>query len=215
MTVNRYFNHIDAVEEENLYHDLAIELVQMAGIDVQYMESKAIEGHFDALFGENRMQVIDNSTTIEMYMMNMETPFEGSDMFTKFGLFSNQTCTFMVSYRRFEDMFYGNRPKEGDYIYVPAWTDRGQDSVFRIMYVDLDTIQYSPVGTNLFYILKTERARFSQEQFNTGIPDIDDGSAEWENNNSVAKDANADNSILQDLGDAFLEFDETNPFGGV
>lgn len=212
MATNPYFKHIDAENERELYHDLATEMVQMAGVNVYYVKATGLSGEFDDLFGENRFQTLSEATEIEMLLENMEIPYGGGDIYTKFGLSMNQTATFVVAYKRFEEVF-GGRPKEGDYIYIPMWNARTPADIFRINYVDVDKYQYEPLGNPLYYQLSTERAKFSHETVNTGLDELDVFGADLLNNDSVAKDFGANNDTIESLGDIFQQFDEQHPFG--
>lgn len=212
MATNPYFKHIDAANEQDLYHDLATEMVQMAGVNVYYIKASGLSGEFDSLFGENRFQTLTDATEIEMLLENMETPYGGGDIYTKFGLSMSQTATFVVAYRRFEEVF-GARPKEGDYIYIPAWNARTPADIFRINYVDVDKYQYEPLGNPIYYQISTERAKFSHEQISTGLEELDGFGADIFNDNSVENDPGATNDMIQALGDIFQQFDEQHPFG--
>jgi len=213
MAVNPHFKHIDAANEQELYHDLAEELIQMAGVDVYYIKAEGLQGSdFDSLFGENRFEKLGEGIQIEMFIEGSETPYGGSDMFSKFGLTQAQTVSFLVSYRRFEDMF-DMRPREGDFVYIPKFDKRTPADIFRISFVDVDKHQFEPLGTTLFFHLSTERARYSHESINTGVDELDAVAADMPNGTDLDNDTNADNDLIQSLGDMFQNFDESNPFG--
>lgn len=214
MATNPYFHHIDADNERELHHDLAAEMVQMAGINVYYVKATGLSGEFDSLFGDNRFQTLEEATEIEMLLENMELPYGGGDIYSKFGLSMNQTATFIVAYKRFEEVF-GTRPKEGDYIYIPLWNDRSPASIFRINYVDVDKYQYEPLGNPLYYQMSTERAKFSHETISTGLDELDAVGASLLNDDSVENDRAATNDLIEDLGDIFQQFDEQHPFGSA
>jgi hypothetical protein len=209
MPVSPFFNHISAENEQDLFHDLAAEFVYLSGISVYYIKSDAItDENFDQIFGENRFQTLGEAKEIEMYLENMETPYGGmGDMFSKFGLTQNQTVTFIVAYRRFEEEF-GMRPREGDYIYIPKWHNRGPDIIFRISYVEFDKDQFVPTGDPKFYQIKADRARLSHENIETKLDIVDLGAEE-----RLENVVNDDTDIIEELGDIFINFDEQHPFG--
>lgn len=213
MAVSPYFHHIDAKNEQDLYHDLATEMIQLAGIDVHYMKVEQVNDiNYNPVFGENRFEKLGQSTVIEMYPKDFEQPYGNDDLYAKFGLSAPNTCTFLVGVRRFEGVF-GHRPREGDYIYVPLWSHLGPDDIFRIAKVDIEDFQFKTLGSPIYYFIKCERAKFSHQSVSTGEPVLDAGVVEQLNNNSVANDLNADNDPVQQLSDDFISFDETNPFG--
>lgn len=213
MAVSPYFQHINANNEQDLYHELATELVQLAGVDVHYIKVEQVnDANYDSLFGENRFEKLGQSLVIEMYLKDFEQPYGNDDLYAKFGLTQPNTCTFLVGVRRFDGVF-GHRPREGDYIYIPAWDYLGPDDIFRIAKVDISDFQFKALGSPVYYFIKCERAKYNHQQVNTGEPVLDAGAAALLNNDSVANDTNADNDPLQQLSNDFIQFDERNPFG--
>lgn len=212
MPVSPYFKHIDASNEQDLYHDLAIEMVQLAGIDVHYIPVEQFGDNYDEVFGENRFEFLGQSTVIEMYLKDMEQPYVNDDFYAKFGLAQPNACSFLVAIRRF-DAEFGHRPREGDYIYIPTWGKLGPDDIFRIQKVDVTDYQVMALGSPVYYFIKAERAKYNHQIVQTGESILDDGAAEMLNNNSVVNDTNADNDVIQELSNNFINFDEKNPFG--
>jgi hypothetical protein len=213
MAVSPYFHHIDATEEQDLYHSLAEEMIFLSGINVYYIKTDALtDGNFDPIFSENRFENLDNATEIEMYLKSMDQPYEGDDLFSKFGLQQAEQCTFLVGYRRFETLF-NHRPREGDFVYIPTWDPRGPDDIFRIGKVEINDYQFKALGAPVYYFLKCERAKFSHQAVNTGVTDLDQGVTDIANNNSVVNDHNQDNDAIETVSDIFINFSESNPFG--
>ncbi len=212
MAVSQYFQHINATNEQDLYHSLAIEMVQIAGVDVHYIKVDNFTNNYDELFGENRFETLGPSTVIEMYLKDMEQPYANEDFYAKFGLSQPNTCSFLVAIRRFDSVF-NHRPREGDYIYIPTWNSLGPDDIFRISKVDITDYQVEALGSPVYYFIKCERAKFSHQTVSTGEPILDAGAADLTNNNSVVNDLNADNDPLQELSNQFIQFNESNPFG--
>lgn len=213
MAVSPYFKHVNASNEQDLFHDLATEFIKLSGIDVYYIKSEQInDPNYDPIFGENRFENLNNSTVIEMYLKDFEQPYGNDDFYSKFGLVQPDTCTFIVGIRRFHRIF-NHRPREGDYIYIPAWDPIGPDDIFRINKVDIMDFQFMALGSPVYYFIRTERAKYNHQNVNTGIQMLDSGVQDLSNNNSVTNDPNADNDPLQELTNAFISFDEKNPFG--
>lgn len=213
MAVNKYFNHVAASNEQNLYHDLATEMVQLSGIDVHYIKSEqVIDENYDELFGENRFENLNHSTVIEMYLKDFEQPLGNDDLYAKFGIHQPNTATFVVGVRRFNEVL-GHRPREGDYIYIPLWDFLGPDDIFRITKVDSFDIQWQALGSPVYYFVKAEKAKFSHQELNTGIAELDSTNWTHVNDDSVENDPNTDNEAVETMNDFFINFDENHPFG--
>lgn len=208
MAVNNYFDHVTQRNEQNLYHDLAEEMIQLSGIDVQYIKVENLRAeNYDPVFGENRFEKLNGSVTIEMYMKDFEQPLGGDDLYSKFGFTQAHTCTFVAGVRRFGDVM-GMRPREGDYIYIPEWDYLGPDDIFRITKVDFVDAQWKALGSPVYYFIKCERAKFTHQDVDTGIPDLDEDAVRKE-----MMDRNDDTDPLEEFGKAFIDFSEDNPFG--
>jgi hypothetical protein len=154
---------------------------------------------------------------VEMYVKNVEG-FQGDgDFLSKFGLQINDSMTLTISMRKFlEDVALFNekiRPNEGDLIYFPL-----NRKVFEIKHVEHEAIFYQ-MGSLQTYDLKVELFEYSNERFETNIPEID----EWANqfkttsNTSLAAiesfDPLADNLTIETEASAILDFSSSNPFG--
>lgn len=208
MAVNSYFDHVTQRNEQDLYHNLAEEMIQLSGIDVQYIKVENIRTeNYDPVFGENRFEKMNGAVTIEMYMKDFEQPLGGDDLYSKFGFTQAHTCTFVAGVRRFGSVM-GMRPREGDYIYIPEWDYLGPDDIFRITKVDFVDAQWKALGSPVYYFIKCERAKFSHQEVNTGVPDLDEDAVRKE-----MMDRNDDTDPLEELGKAFIDFSEDNPFG--
>lgn len=208
MAVNSYFDHVTQRNEQNLYHDLAEEMIQLSGIDVQYIKVENLRSdNYDPVFGENRFEKLNGAVTIEMYMKDFEQPLGGDDLYSKFGFTQAHTCTFVAGVRRFGDVM-GMRPREGDYIYIPEWDYLGPDDIFRITKVDFVDAQWKALGSPVYYFIKCERAKFSHQEVNTDISDLDEDAVRKE-----MMDRNDDTDPLEEFGKAFIDFSEDNPFG--
>nr|DAS97316.1 MAG TPA: neck protein [Caudoviricetes sp.] len=208
MAVNNYFDHVSQRNEQDLYHDLAEEMIQLSGVDVQYIRVENLRAeNYDPVFGENRFEKLAGAVTIEMYMKDFEQPLGGDDLYSKFGFTQSHTCTFVAGVRRFGAVM-GMRPREGDYIYIPEWDYLGPDDIFRITKVDFVDAQWKALGSPVYYFIKCERAKFSHQEVNTGISDLDEEAVRKE-----MMDRNDDTDPLEELGKAFIDFSEDNPFG--
>lgn len=215
MAVNFYVNNFSNSGEQNLIEDLIIESIRMYGLDCWYMPR--VLGAKDDLLNEDDLPIFNEAYLLEMYVKNVEG-FEGDGQFlSKFGLQIRDSMTLSVAMRRFTqevgDYNEQIRPNEGDLIYFPL-----NKKVFEVMYVDNKPIFYQ-MGALQMYDLRCELLEFSNEVFNTGIPEIDVISTDriTTANNTIAGieslDPLADNLTIEQIADGILDFSAENPFG--
>lgn len=126
----------------------------------------------DELYGTDDNSSYNEAILVELYIKNVDG-FGGDGSFmSKFGLEIRDQVTFTIAKRVFEDEIGIARdfirPREGDCIYFPL-----NKKIFQIKYVDNKPIYY-PLGALQMYDLTCELFEYSGEQFNTGIPEIDD-----------------------------------------
>ena len=162
--------------EQNLYEDLIIESLGIYGQDVYYIPRTLVNR--DAILGEDPASKFDDAYLLEMYIENTEG-FEGSgDLYAKFGLEVRDDATFIVSRRRWETrvgVFSDNsvdpRPQEGDLIFLPM-----TNSFFEISYVEDDSPFYQ-LSNLPVYRMQCTLFEYNDEDFETGINDIDEATA--------------------------------------
>lgn len=215
MATNFYFNNFSNSMEQNLIEDLIIESIRIHGHDVWYI-NRSITAK-DEILNEDDLSVFDQAYMIEMYIKNVEG-FEGEgDFLSKFGLQIRDSITFTVAIRSFnqevglhtEDV----RPFEGELIYFPL-----NNKIFKIMHVEHEAIFYQ-MGQLQTYDLRCELFEYSNERFETGIPEVDNVLADYVTTTQDAidnienYDLAADNESIETIGSDFLDFTETNPFG--
>jgi hypothetical protein len=146
--------------------------LKIYGHDVYYLPREIVKE--DKIFNEDILSKFDENYMIEMYLSNFEG-FEGDGtLLSKFGVRISDEATFIISKRRWEDLISSSnnlvssyRPNEGDVIYFPL-----TKQFFQIKLVEhekpfrqLDAIQT--------YQLVAETMEFSDERFETGVPEID------------------------------------------
>jgi len=168
---NLYFS--DAVRsEQNLYEDIIIESLKIYGQDVYYLPRDIINE--DKIFGHDVPSRFNSSHKIEMYIENVEG-FDGEgDLFTRFGVEIRDEATFVVSRRRWEQTIKrydneitGERPREGDVIYLPL-----SNSMFQIMHVEHEQPFYQ-LSNLPVYKLRAQLFEYNDEDFDTGVEAID------------------------------------------
>jgi hypothetical protein len=168
---NLYFS--DKVRsEQNLYEDIIIESLKIYGQDVYYLPRDLVGE--DKIFGHDVPSRFNSSHKIEMYIENVEA-FDGEgDLFTRFGVEIRDEATFVVSRRRWEQTvkrydneISGDRPREGDLIYLPL-----SNSIFQIMHVEHEQpfYQLSNLPT---YKMRAQLFEYNDEDLDTGVDAID------------------------------------------
>ena len=171
MPTNVFFNH--AVQtEQHLYEDLVVEALRMYGHNVFYLPREIIEE--DTVLNEDVQSKFGDSYQVEMYIENTDG-FEGEgDLMSKFGVQIRDQATFIMSLRTWErfislddNLATSFRPNEGDLIYFPL-----SGSMFEIKFVEHEDPFYQ-VGKLFVFKMTCELFEYSQEDFDTGIGDID------------------------------------------
>ena len=172
MATNLYFSQ-GVRAEQNLYEDIVIEALKMYGQDLYYLPRDIIAE--DTILNEDVQSRFNSSYKVEMYVENIDG-FDGEgDLFTKFGVEIRDAVTLVVSRKRwmqtvqrYDNDITGDRPREGDLIFVPF-----AKKLFEIMHVEHEQPFYQL--TNLpTYKLRCELFDFSSEDLVTGIDAIDD-----------------------------------------
>ena len=171
MATNLYFSQ-KVKSEQNLYEDIVIESLKMYGQDVYYLPRDLVNE--DRVLGDDPESSFNSSHVIEMYIENTEG-FEGEgDLMSKFGIQVRDQATFVISLRSWErfisldsNLATSFRPNEGDLIYFPL-----SGSMFEIKFVEHEDPFYQ-VGKLFVFKLRAELFEYSQEDFDTGIGDID------------------------------------------
>jgi hypothetical protein len=166
MTVNNYVRNFEFVGEQRLLEDLFIEFIQMYGTEIYYIPRVAVKE--DPIFGEDVLQKYNGGYSLEAYISSTDG-FEGEgDFLGKFGLELRDTVNFSISVRRFDETVHENvRPFEGDLIYFPI-----SGGLFEIKFVEHENPFYQ-IGKLHTYALSCELFRYSGEELDTGIAEID------------------------------------------
>ena len=158
--------------EQYMFEDIIIESIRMYGQDVFYMPRKIIQR--DYILGEDIESEFNTANTVEMYIENTEG-FEGEgNIFQKFGMEIRDEVTFIVAKRSWQKLvgiwnsdINDDRPREGDLIYLPL-----SKSFFEISYVEHEQPFYQVSNLPVFK-LQARLFEFSDEEFNTGVADVD------------------------------------------
>lgn len=159
--------------EQNLIQSLVDEQIRLFGSDVYYLPRKMIKDVAlnDILYSEFTTQYM-----IEMLLINVEGFGSApSEFISKFGLRITDEITMVVSQNRWSQVFQefadittvDGRPNEGDLIYLPLTQD-----LYEIKFVEREAPFYQ-LGKNYIYTLTAEIYELGNDQFETGIEEID------------------------------------------
>jgi len=173
MATSVYFNSFSPamINEKRLLEDLLVESIQIMGHDCFYIPRDSYNGD-DEIYGETINAKFSRAYTMEMYIANVEG-YEGQgDFFSKFGLDIRDTSNFVIAARSFRKYVPSNiawRPREGDLVYVPV-----MQKMFEIKFVEEELLFFSIGNRNPYiYELRCELFRFSDENLNTGVEEVD------------------------------------------
>lgn len=150
--------------ERNLVEELTVEAIKIYGHEIFYIPRNLVTR--DDLFGESRFSRFDTFKMIEMYM-DTTTAFEGGDTFTKFGFEIRDSVKFTVSRKRFKRETGMDRPLEGDLLFLPM-----SKGLFEVKFVEHENPFYQ-LGKLYSFMLTCELFQYSEEDFDTGIPELD------------------------------------------
>lgn len=178
MATSVYFNNysVGVINEQRLLEDLIVESIQIMGHDCFYIPRDSYNGD-DEIYGETINARFTRAYSMEVYLANVEGYEGDGDFFSKFGLEIRDTSNFVVSTRTFNKYVPTNiadRPREGDLIYVPVMR-----KIFEIKFVE-EELNFFSIGKRnpYMYELRCELFRFSDENFSTGVEEIDDVEAD-------------------------------------
>jgi hypothetical protein len=176
MATNHYFRtHSTANRnEQNLLEDLICEAVKIGGVDIYYIP-REYETDLSDFLGELPDTRFTNAYPIEVYVQNFDGYDGDNEFMSKFGLEIRSSTNLIMtarSFKRHVGLTTGfDRPREGDLLYVPVF-----ERLFEIKHADPD-VNYHQVGRKAsrpyFWELRVEQFKFSQENIDTGINDID------------------------------------------
>jgi hypothetical protein len=175
MATNPYIS-LKNRQEQDLYEDILIEAIKFYGQDVYYLPREVVER--EDIFLDSIQSQFSDAYKVEVYIENAEG-FEGEgDLFTKFGIELRDQATFNIARRRWRQLIGDRlsdaqfRPREGDVIYLPL-----SESLFEVKRVYTESPFYQLSQLPLFR-MQCELFEFSDEDFDTGIPSIDNIEAE-------------------------------------
>jgi hypothetical protein len=234
--INPFFSKFTNVQEQELYQDIIVEAIGIYGMEVYYIPRNLV--NFDQLYLTDDQSTYTTPIQVPIFIENVDG-FQGQkDIFTKFGLEIRDQVTLSMAKRTFDRVIKPitgqERPLEGDLIYFTV-----NKKVFQIKFTNNKEIFY-PLGVLPLFRLTLELLEYSDETFNTGIPEIDElqrvaslnvldnvytsesgNILTTENNDKLTVekydeqniDPVADTSYLNKEEVGVLDFSETNAFG--
>lgn len=225
MATSVFFNNFASSQEQLLIENLIVESIKIYGQDVLYVPRRI--ANKDEIFGADASSYYDTSYLIEMYIKSVDGFAGDGDLFSKFNLEIRDRVTFTVTRRVFSDEISTTeaftRPREGDLIYFPL-----NRKMFEIKFVEHESMFYQ-LGALQTYDLECELFEYSNQRFDTGVPEIDqiqdlystaiDGSTLTDDRGVTLNDINlntiestTDNEDIQTESDGFIDFSERDPF---
>ena len=171
MATNSYFTQ-GTTGEQDLVGSLVTEQIKMFGKDVYYIPRTLVDR--DSVFEEDSLSAFNGAYLIEAYIEDA-TGFRGDgDMFSKFGVRISDQVTFIISRERFTaavddnaQLIVEGRPNEGDLIHLPM-----ANKTFEIQFVEHE-VPFYQLGKVHVWGLRCELFEYSDEDFNTGVAEID------------------------------------------
>jgi hypothetical protein len=237
MSTNFYFNNFQSSQEQSLFENLIIESIRIYGHDVKYIPRRM--DNIDHLYGTDPTAYFDTTYEVEMYINSIDGFTGDGNFMSKFGLEIRDQVTFTIAQRVFNeevDVYEAvtlHRPREGDLIFFPL-----NSKCFQIKYVNNKPYFYQ-LGALQTFELTCELFEYSGERFDTGIEAIDSIQQKFsldildygikdedgfyikdEDDNYIVNekynlqtiDPTADNDLIQNESDEFLDFSEYDPF---
>lgn len=125
----------------------------------------------DDLYGEDAQSQYNQAILVELYIKSVDGFTGDGNFMSKFGLQIRDQVVFSIAQRTFNQevaiITDQIRPNEGDLIYFPL-----NNKCFQIKYVNKFEMFYQ-FGALQTFELTCELFEYSNEQFNTGIPEVD------------------------------------------
>ena len=171
MATNSFFTQ-GTTGEQDLVGSLVTEQIKMFGKDVYYIPRTLVDRA--SVFEEDSLSAFNGAYLIEAYIEDA-TGFRGDgDMFSKFGVRISDQVTFIISRERFTaavddnaQLIVEGRPNEGDLIHLPM-----ANKTFEIQFVEHE-VPFYQLGKVHVWGLRCELFEYSDEDFNTGVAEID------------------------------------------
>ena len=158
--------------EQGLVQDLVDEQIKLFGSDVYYIPRIVLQ---DSTLDEVRYSKYQEQFQIEMLLQNVMGFGDNAEFISKFGLRITDEIIFRVSTRRWDEevaehnpnLTVTSRPNEGDLLYFPLTQD-----IYEIKFVGKEETFFQ-FGKIQFYAITAEIYEVGQDDFDTGVAEID------------------------------------------
>lgn len=169
MATNFFFNNFKSSQEQLLLENLIIEAIKIYGEDMYYIPRNL--GNFDQLYTADDQSYYNQAFLVEFYIKSVDGFSGDGNFMSKFGLEIRDQVVFSIAQRVFGEEIGAYttlvRPREGDLIFFPL-----NNKCFQIKYVNKFEMFYQ-LGALQTWEVTCELFEYSNEVFNTGIPEID------------------------------------------
>jgi hypothetical protein len=169
MATNFYFNNFKQSQEQNLLENLIIEAIRIYGEDMYYIPRNI--NNLDQLYTADDQSSYTQTFMLEFYIKSVDGFSGDGNFMSKFGLEIRDQVVFSVAQKVFNQEIGSyttlTRPREGDLIFFPL-----NNKCFQIKYVNKFEMFYQ-LGALQTWEMTCELFEYSNEVFNTGIPEID------------------------------------------
>lgn len=167
--VNPYFDNFNNFGEQELLEDLIIESISIFGMDMFYLPRTL--NTFDALLTEDSTSIYNRAIPLTMYIKDVSGFMGDGAVMSQWGAVIHDQVTFTFPKRIWEEevgsLTSMPRPNEGDIVYFPL-----NGKCFQIEFVDYKPFFYQ-LGALPTYDVVCKLFQYSNETFDTGIPEID------------------------------------------
>ena len=158
--------------EQGLVQDLVDEQIKLFGTDIYYIPKIVLQ---DSTLDEVRYTKYQEQFQIEMLLQNVMGFGDNAEFISKFGLRITDEIVFRVSTRRWDQevadhnptLTVESRPNEGDLLYFPLTKD-----IYEIKFVGKEE-PFFQFGKIQFYAITAEIYEVGQDDFDTGVTEID------------------------------------------
>ena len=192
--------------EQGLVQDLVDEQIKLFGSDVYYIPKTVLA---DSTLDEIRYTKYQEQFQIEMLLQNVTGFGDNAEFISKFGLRITDEILFRVSTRRWDEevaehsptLTVDSRPNEGDLLYFPITQD-----IYEIKFVGKEEPFYQ-FGKIQFYAITAELYEVGQDDFDTGVVEIDAVEQLFDNAIKLFMDPGGNGDFIvgeEIVGDEFL-----------
>lgn len=181
-------------KEWNLFNKGTHEICEIYGRDFLYLSKTFVNK--DWILGEDSALQFNDAKPITMLIENYDGYQGEGILFKKFGLTIDDRLTLVVQKNHFDELI-GKQPEIDDIIFYP-----NSNQIFKVNFFDSKYSFHQFLGENMFYKIQCVLYKYSHEEFNTNITNID----------TIAniEETNIQNELTQmeTIANQIIDFDE-------